>query len=228
MNLVQFNAQFTRDRDDAAAPLLWSRAERRAYLNEAVNEACERALLIEDSTTAACCSIALVANQGGYTLHEAVIKVKRVTYNGKVLTQTSTEKLDGGDIAWETRTGVPCEYVLTNQDGIRLVPAPTADAIATAAVIGLTVYRRQLVAIDGDTDSDVDFATLIPIPKIYHMRLLPWVYHLALQKNDTQTIDLDESARQEAIFTANFGERPDANVQTKRRDKRPPVVRCQW
>ena len=30
------------------------------------------------------------------------------------------------------------------------------------------------------------------------------------------------------LFVQAFGERPDANVQRKQRDRRPPVVQCNW
>lgn len=228
MTLAQFIAQFRKDRDDAAAPYLWSTVEIRTYLNEALNEACERALLIEDSTSAQCCLITLINGQDTYTLDPSVIKVKRVSYDGLKIAETSVEKLDHDDLAWETRSGAPRQYVLTNQSSIRITPAPTTATIATAPTLGLTVYRTPLITIDEDTDDETDLSTLVLIPKIYHMRLLPWMYRLALQKTDSQTIDMDDSDRQEKIFTANFGERPDANMHTKRRDKRRPIVRCAW
>jgi hypothetical protein len=229
MTLAEFIAQFRKDRDDALPPYLWSTAEVRDYLNEALNEACERALLIEDSSaTAACSQITLVAGQASYALHESVIKVKRVVYDDKPISETSVEMLDRDDAFWATRTGVPDKYVLANMGTLRVTPTPTAAAVANAPTLYLTVYRKPLTAISEDTDDEADFSTLFSIPKLYHMRLLDWVYRCALRKNDTETIDLDGSKGYEAAFIGSFGERPDANVQRKRRDKRPPIVRCAW
>ena len=227
MTLDQVIAQFRLDRDDAVAPYLWSTAEVRGYLNEALNEVCERALLVEDSTTAACCEITLVAGQSVYPLHASVVKVKRVTYDGKKIGETSIEALDGADFAWETRTGPPTEYVLS-ETSVRVTPTPTVASVALTDTIALTVYRKPLAAIDEDTDTDTDLATLAGVPSIYHRRMMEWMHYLALRKNDTQTIDLDGAKIHGADFEASFGMRPDANVQRKRRDRRPPIVRAQW
>ena len=228
MTLADFIARFRLDRDDQADGKLWSDAEIRAYLNSAIDEVCERALLVEDTTTAACCEVTLVAGTSTYALHGAVIHVKRVKFNGLVLSETSDESLDRTDVYWETRTGDPLEYVLKNKSGLRVVPTPTAASVAKSSKLYLTVYRTQLVAITEDTDEDSDLSTLIGIPQIYHLRMLPWLYAQALRKVDTQTLDRDEADRQEAIFQTSFGVRPDANVQRKRRDRRPPIVRINW
>ena len=53
MNVGQFIERFRRDRKDEASPYLWSDAEiADDYLNDAVEEACQRADLIEDATSA--------------------------------------------------------------------------------------------------------------------------------------------------------------------------------
>lgn len=222
MTLAEVIALFRSERDDAVGPdYLWSTANIRTYLNSAIDEACERALLLEDSTTAACCVLELVADVGTYQLHTSVIKVKRVTYNGVKLDETSVEALDEHDPFWENRTGRPRAYVMTGRNTIRMVPTPTADDLLA---VGLTVYRTMIRPIDEDSDEDA----AIELPAIYHYRLMPWLYRCALMKRDTQTLDEAEAARQEAIFERSFGERPDANVQRKRRDRRPPVTRMRW
>ena len=62
MNVEAFIGEFRRVMADTAVPYLWSDEEVVTYLNDAVKEACERALLIEDRITTAVCSVALVAN----------------------------------------------------------------------------------------------------------------------------------------------------------------------
>jgi hypothetical protein len=222
VTLADFIARFRLDRDDTVGPdYLWSTAEIRTYLNAAIDEVCERALLIEDRTTAACCQVTLVAAQGDYPLHASIIKVKRVTYGGQAIYETSVEALDGSDSFWENRTGAPTCFVMTGKNSMRLVPTPTVDTVAIVPTIALTVYRTQLALLDEDSDDELE----VEVPRLYHERMLAWLYRCALLKRDTETLDERESERQEANFTRAFGERLDANVARKQRDRRPPVTR---
>lgn len=218
MNVSGFIAAFRLSAQDAVAPYLWSDAEIVDYLNDAIDEACERALLIEDRTTPAACSITLVANQADYTLHASIIKVKRLTFRGRALTETSVEAMDAGDSQWESRTGEPQSYILTSNRGLRMVPTPTAGD-----VVALTVYRTPVNPLA------VSPGTATPeIPERYHQRLMDWVRRCAYIKPDSEVFDQAASERYEAAFTANFGARIDANVQRKHRDRRPHTVRFSW
>ena len=235
MNVTDFIAEFRLQRKDVIAPYAWTDAEIVSYLNSALNEACERALLIEDRTTAVCCEITLVNGQADYALNGSVIKVKRVTYAGIKLEESSVESLDN-EIAfkidnrysnlsgqqWEIQTGVPKCYFITGQS-LRLVPIPTAATILITPKIYLTVYRTLL------TPLSTAAPTVAPeIPTFYHLRLMPWIYRCALLKQDSDRFDKAKADEQEMIFIESFGYRPDANVQRKRRDKRLPVTRMIW
>lgn len=216
MTLEELIAEFRRVRQDAVSPYLWSDDEITGYVNEAVNEACERALLIEDRITPAVCTLPLVIGQSSYAIHDSVVKIKRITLAGVVLPETSIEAMDGSDSFWETRSGNPSAYLLEGNIGIRFNRAPTKVENAS-----LTVYRTPLVPLTASTASP-------EIKALYHLRLMPWVYRCALLKQDSEVSDPIEAEKQEATFIRSFGERPDANVQRKRRDKRPPVVRPIW
>ncbi len=224
MTLQDFIAEFRSQRTDAVVPYFWSDAEIISYLNSAINEACERAKLIEDRSTPAVSQITLVAAQGDYVLHPSVIQVKRITYAGQMINPTSVEQLDLDDPLWETRTGDPKTYVLTGTTGLRLVPIPTAGTVAVTSTIALTVFRTQLVPFDiwSDYDSSPE------VPDIYHIRMMPWLYRCALLKTDSDRFDPVKAAEQEAIFEVAFGVRPDANVRRKWRDRRPPVTVMQF
>ena len=224
MTLEEIIAEFRSQRTDAVAPYLWSDDEIISYLNSAMQEACERALLIEDSTTTDCSRVTLIAAQSSYALHASVLQVKRVTYAGQKIIEASVEALDDADPLWETRTGVPNQYVMIGKNTLRLVPVPTADSVAVTSQIELTVFRTPLVQF---SDSSPD--NMVPeIPFVYHLRLMPWLYRCALLKTDAETFNKEDAMRHEAIFVDNFGIRPDANVQRKRRDKRFPVTRMIW
>ncbi len=211
MTLEDFIDEFRRVRDDSASGQLWSDDEITTYANDAVKEACERALLIEDRLTDDCCLVSLEADTASYELHASVLKVKRVTIDGRPLRETSVEAEDQADGFWENRTGTPQRYMRDGDSSIRFVPTPIA-----AADVQLTVYRTPLVPMVSGNSPE--------IKDLYHLRLMPWIYRCALLKTDSETFDKEGSAINEGIFTASFGQRPDANVQRKRRDQRPPVV----
>ena len=94
MNVADFIAAFGSELADKGEPPLWSDEEIAAYLNEAVQEACERAYLIEDRSTPAVCAIAFQPGVDTYNLHASVFEIKRLTYRGRPLDETSVEALD--------------------------------------------------------------------------------------------------------------------------------------
>lgn len=225
MNVADFITAFRSDLADQAKPgELWSDEDIVRYLNAAVQEANERAFLTEDSTTPAVCSIAVVAGTALYPLHPSVLKIKRASLNGRPITETSIEAQDAcGPSGWETRTGTAREYIFVQASGsnpaaIRLVRVPT-----DSGTIALTVCRGALKKLSADLD------TAKPeIPERFHERLKDWVYRCAYLKQDVDAMGLAKSADYEVAFERSFGARPDANVQRKQRDKRPPIVRCSW
>jgi hypothetical protein len=230
MNVEQFIDRFRSVTDDLANSLegsggdtLWSDEEIVGFLTEAVNEVAERALLIEDHTTPAVCSIALQAGVGEYALHPSVLKIKRATWNGHPIHETSTEKLDCEHLAWETLAGRPCHFVFTGANTLRLYRIPRAEDLTVAPTLALTVYRTPLQPYSVDNLEEVP-----EVKTLYHDRLMQWMYRCAYLKKDSETFDSNAAAKHEAAFTASFGQRPDANVQRKRRDKRPPVVRMRF
>ena len=223
MNVADFIDEFRDAVDDHADPPFWSSENIVRYLNEAVQEACERAKLIEDRSTPAVCSITLQAGESTYPLHPSVFEIKRLTFRGRPLDETSVEELDADVPGWEARSGQPRLYIFEQASGlrpaqVRLVPTPTAtDTIA------LTVCRGALKPLSADND-----AGRPEMPERFHRRLLDWVLHRAYLKQDADAFDPSKAAVSLGLFVQAFGERPDANVQRKRRDKRPPVVRMHW
>jgi hypothetical protein len=220
MNVNDFIARFRSDLDDAELPYLWSDADIIRYLNSAIKEACERALLIEDGADYDACRLRTVAGHADYELHPSVIKVKRVAFRGRPLDETSIEAMDSRGTAWEAQSGEPSKFICSDRL-IRLVPKPS-----TSEIITLIVYRTQLEEFNADPlqsgDDDLE------IGSIYHERLLPWMYCLAYRKHDSEVFNKDKSLEYEATFERSFGVRPDANVQRKHRDRRPPLIQSAW
>lgn len=219
MTVAEFIERFRLEMADNAAPYLWSDEEIVAYLNDAVNEACLRARLIEDSATPAVCVLPLVAGQSTYELHKAVFDIRRVTFNGKALGMSSVEAEDENDLTWESRKGSePLRVIVSGTNRIRVVPEPTEPVS-----LGLTVYRTPLK----DLSADIDSASP-EIPLVYHPRLKDWAYRCAYLKQDAEAFDKSAADDFEARFERSFGVRPDANVARKRRDRALPVTRCNW
>lgn len=223
MKVADFIAEFRGVVKDHQVPQFWSSENIVRYLNEAVQEACERARLIEDRTTPAVCSIPVRAGESTYLLHPSVLQIKRLTLRGRPLDESSVEELDSESHEWETRSGTPRVFIFEQGSGaqppkVRLVPTPAAaDAIA------LTVYRGALKPLSVDSDQAKP-----EIPERLHDRLLDWMLHRAYLKQDADAFDPNKSATSLGLFVQAFGERPNANVRRKQRDRRPPLVRSSW
>lgn len=201
----------------------WTDDEIVGYLNEAVQEACERAKLIEDRLTPQACTVQLQPGVSTYDLHHSVLEVKRLAMRGRPLDQSSVEELDHTYPGWEQRNGVPRHWIFepANVQGapkLRIVPTP-----AHADVLALTVYRGPLKPLDPCNPRGQP-----EIHDRFHLRLMDWMLHRAYLKQDADTFDPAKAATSLALFAQAFGERPDANVQRKQRDRRPPRVRFRW
>lgn len=217
MNVGDFIELFRSDTRDLTDPYLWSDEDIVRYLNEAVDEAAERAKLIEDSVTADCCVITLVPGQATYSLHPSVLHVKRATFNGKPLHATSVEAEDNQGFGWENREGPEPQKAIVNGQAttITLVPKPTE-----AGTVRLTVFRTPLAPLDvTDLDAEPE------LKPVYHARLKNWMYRCAYLKRDAETLNEARAAEYEGMFERDFGTRPSAKTQRTRNDKRPPVTR---
>ena len=223
MRLKQMLEIFRAELGDVQEPYLWQDSELVYYLNQAVQEACERALLIEDRSTPAACHVAVQAGVDSYNLHPSVLKVKRASYEGRLLTETSIEAMDAESGNWEVRTGQPTRFILEAPVGgraarLRLVPTPAA-----AGQVSLTVYRGALKLLQAQCLSDEP-----EVPVSLRDGLKHWVYRCALLKNDADTQNAVRASEHEGIFSGIFGIKVDANTARKRSDRQPPIVLCAW
>lgn len=216
MQVGAFIARFRAAVADEVHGQFWSDEEIVSYLNEAVQEACERAKLIEDRSI----SLTTVPGRDTYNLPPCVFEIKRLTFRGRPLDEASVEELDCDAPGWELHSGEPRRFIFEQASGgqppkVRLVPMPM-----TAEGVGLTVYRGALKELSSSIPAGQP-----EIPVRFHERLMDWVMHRAYLKQDADAFDPAKAATSLALFVQAFGERPDANVQRKHRDKRPPVVR---
>lgn len=217
MTLLELIDAFRLRTDDKAESPLWSDDEITFYLNEAEQEAAERALLIQDATTAQVCEIALDVGVGSYPLHGSIIRIDRAKLsNGTLLVWTSREKMDVSSTVWETNTGTPEYFIDEDSGSIVVSPIPTV-----ADTLTLTVKRLPLNPMAASTDTP-------EIHTKHHYRMLDWALRCAYLKQDSDSFNDDSAKKYEAAFERSFGYRHDANVQRKIRDKRRNVVRSNW
>ena len=224
MKVDDFIAAFRSDLADEATPVpLWSDGDIVRYLNDAVQEACERAKLIEDRLTPAVCTVTLEPNVSTYQLHASVFEIKRATLRGRPLDETSVEEMDDDCPGWENLKGLPRCFIFEPASGIRSASLRLVRMPTQADTLALTVYRGALKPLS------VDIGTAKPeIAERYHERLKDWIYRCAYLKQDVDGFDKSKAIEYEAAFERSFGQRPDANVQRKQRDRRPPIVAINW
>ncbi len=201
--------------DDLAAGKLWSRAEWIEYANDAQDEACRRARLLVDSTTAAVCSITLVDGTPTYDLHDSIIFVRRVRLvqvsDGvalKVLGRVHAADLDR-DVGpqWQEEVGQPRGYV-PDIDDHQLRPYPTPDTDEWKAT--LTVVRTALVPAVNETYPMEDGDDEPEIRRRHHLGLVNWMLYRAYSKQDSQCYNPKAAAMFLADFEAEFGKKSSA------------------
>lgn len=197
--------------DDRVEPYQWDDDDLLRWCNEAQFEACLRMRLLVDSTTAAVCSIPLVAGQTSYTLHRSIIVARRIEFqpvtSGSLafpLKRTTTEALDRQDIHWTSRTGAP-EAVVQDlqQRTLRIDRVPAAADLGT---LTLTVWRKPL-------DSEkLDFMAAEPVvPEEHRIPMAHWICARAFGVPDAELQDKDAEAKHYGLFEAHFGKRPSAH-----------------
>lgn len=223
MTLAQLIAQFRREADDAVAPYFFSDSAVTDWLNEAVDEACVRSLLIKDWSTSAVCNIAITAGTSTYSTHASIINITRAEFfatgdaetDGDVLGQVTEHYLDAREAGWRTRTERPVFYV-HHDTKLRLGCLPETDG-----TLKLEVNRLPLAPMALTTDSP-EFAAK------HHRHLVAWALHRAFSIPDTEVIDPARSARSEAEFTRMFGLRMDATIRRDDETDVPHHNRAVW
>jgi hypothetical protein len=172
-----------------------------AYANEAEAEACRRARLLVDSSTAAICQIALEVGKSVYPYDPRIILIRRAKLTsatrplGKVLFADLDEQQPG----WEDRTG-KVEGIVTGMDtgAIRLYRIPTA-----IDTLNLTAVRLPLKAMAGGGDSP-------EINPRFHRSLVYWMKHKAYNNQNSELFDKNRADVHLTLFEQEFGPKSSA------------------
>lgn len=184
--------------------LLWSLAEWTEYANDAEREACIRANLLLDQTSAMAV-LAVSSGIASYSLNEKVLIVKRakLTSGNEPLVKTSRRVLDATYPNWEAEVGTTRSWLPDSTNKITLYKIPTADDSLNLMISRLPETDMLLVNKTSDSPE---------IDSQYHLGLVDWMMHRAYSKQDSETLDLGKAKEHLKRFTARFGERPPASV----------------
>jgi len=215
MELSELIAQVRVDSDDLQADYLSTDANITAWLNEAENEACIRALLIHDVSTPAVCQIAVTAGVSVYPLHPAIIAITRTgfTATGSTTEQelylTDLTELDRIYPGWRKVSDTP-RYAIQDDTTLRLACTPTADGL-----LELECHRLPLKNIEDQTTESPE------IGRIHHRHLVQWALHRVYSRPDAEIFNPNKAATALAEFTRVFGLRPDADYRKASQANRP-------
>lgn len=201
MKLNNLMGIFRQEADDRVQPYLWSDDELIEYANDAQDEACRRARLLVDSTTAEITEIAVTAGNGVVTLDPRVLFVRRARLTGyRPLIRRNMQDMESDFWYWQDAArGLPQMFIPDVDTGkIILFPTPLADA-----TLRLTVVRMPLA----DMNDGNDTPEILPR---YHRSLRFWMLYRAYSKQDSQTRDEKKAADNLALFEQEFGKKSAA------------------
>jgi hypothetical protein len=217
--------------DDTAPPYLWSDTELLRFLNYAEVQACRRAHLLIDWTTAndsgtaatagtagqkPLCVLTIVGNTATYHLSPKILQVRRcqlksMTYplTGPVTFAELDAKVEAwwgtnGTVGTAGSGGYPTYFVNEPTNTITFVLAPSISDTAY-----LVVSRIPLIPFTLQTSPEIE--------EKYHEGLCDWAAHLAFKKPDSDTLNLNLSRLYEDEFTRQFGPLPDAYSEKMRK-----------
>lgn len=189
--------------DDEVAPYRWSPGNLIGYFNKAVNELCEQARILVDSTTEDICKVSVVSGTAKYPQEERIIDVLRgrLVTGDRHVTRRTREFMDLYCSGWDSATassGTPKNFIGDLDTGfITLYPRP--DAIDT---LWLTVVRYPLVQLTSallDQKPEIHFK--------YHFELLDGICGYAYLKQDPETYDPKKAERHLGLWRATVQKR---------------------
>jgi hypothetical protein len=167
-----------------------------AYANDAEDEACRRAKLLVDSTTAEVCNISLVSGTSVYALDPRIVFVKRAKVASRQvpLYKALYTDLDEREFGWEEKTGV-VEAIVTGMetDKVRLYRIPSG-----ADTLKMSVVRLPLNPMVNETSTP-------EINRRFHTMLVLWMKHRIFNNQDSELFDKNRADTHLALFEQVFG-----------------------
>ena len=203
---MNLRAQIDRCRmltQDTEHPYLWSDDEFSDGLNEAGDEACIRARLIERDDI----ELDVSANEPKVEIPDYAWSISRVAINGRKLELVDRQMLDEREgVDWEARTAEEPWACYEVNGSLRLYPIPTV-----AGVLNVHSFCTPDSKMSEDDDEPAGIR-----PRL-HDKLIEWALHVAYLKADSDTFNADLADKYEADFEKTFGPRPDEKAMRRLR-----------
>lgn len=208
MKRVDLIRRFRTLAQDKVQPYLWADEDVNDWLNDAQNQACIRARLIQEDANQDVCNIPLTVGVQVYNLHPAVFEISNVRLipasgdKPRWLSIVTRDFLDMQNPDWRDSTD-PTQSVIQMDKTLRVVGAfDDGDRLA------LECFRLPLEPMD-PTDQD----SAPEINPAHHEHLVHWALAKAFSIPDADTLDPKRAAAADAAFTAYFGPLPDADLR---------------
>lgn len=216
MNVQDVINIFRQRADDGVFPYHVSDETLVGFFAEAESEACQRALLIFDETSDFC-TIPVATDIVRYELDPSIFRVDCVQYTTTAgvifnLEEVGIDAISGSDV---TIKGRPLKYNQLGDNALAVWPVPNAYA---DGVLNLRVYRTPVYPVE-ELDDEFEIA------ERHHANLIDWVLYRTYMSKDIEIYDPRRAETALADFIRNFGERRNADVKRRHREKRPVTVK---
>lgn len=205
--------------NDKVEPYFNEDTDVKAWLNDAVEEACIRGRLVHESQNSDVCKITVTSGNSHYALHESLYEITKLQFvpmsgDRIVRLELVSEEflIQCYDVDWSDMSGKPV-YAIQSDTGLHLVPTPNQNG-----ELRVEGYRIPLVPMINGTDTPSD------LHKAHHPYLIEWALHQAFSIPDTEFFDPDRAKIAEGKFTDYFGERPDSDLRRITRENTPHHV----
>lgn len=227
MTLDDLVAQFRSDADDragtaGAGDYLFERTDIVGWLNEAQDEAADRALLLHESSNSDICTIAVTAGTTVYTLDERVLNITRAVFTPTgssekyLLTPRDVLDLDRIRPDWRDQTDIPRDYI-HDSTTIRLGSIPSTDG-----TVQIECYRLPLVNMEDSTTESPE------IHRQTHRALVHWALFRGYSRPDSEVYDPGRGEKELARFERVFGLKVDAKLRRNTNANRPLYNKAVW
>lgn len=197
----------------ANSEILWNEIEWIEYFASAEREICERAHVLEDSSTAAVVTITMLDGIATYSLHNKILYIEKAIpswgSDSTPIPKRTEDWLDVNYLGWRDLDDGKPEYIIEKQTHkITCVPAPSSDY--DTETLSLVVKRLPLV--------DLSLINVTPeIDARYYDDMKHWALYRAFAKKDAEIHDEKRSTFYSKhyydLFELRVGLRPDANTQ---------------
>jgi len=192
--------------DDTIAQNLWDNSSLLRKFTEAERQACNRANLIYDDSTAAYCKITLANAVASYAFSDKITVIENIIFDGSLVQRKTKDEMDRLSPTWRTDSGMTGKPVFAVVSGRSIRFSPLPDLSDAGKFVYLEVYRLPNLSITADTQTP-------EIPSEYHRDLLYWVLHECYKKQDADAHNQERSDYFLSRFNQIFGDPVSAKVR---------------